>query len=89
MGNTEYGLVLPFDDDSPSFVHGFEAGRIAMCMQQGLTPIDDAMPVHSENAEVLRRMADYYAYRIELRPSGTDGWLYLRASKVPTIGNEN
>ena len=83
--NEELSLCYAFPDASPSFTHGFEAGRIAMCMQQGLTPIEDGMPVHEENAEVLRRMAEYYGYAIDFaepRTKDSEGWLYMTAHKI-------
>lgn len=83
--HAEYGLAVSFPDQSANFVHGFEAGQMDQRMISGETPIEDAC-VHVENEEVLRRLAEYRGYAVELRASGTEGWSYISLRKVRPQG---
>ena len=61
-GNAEMGLIVKFEDESSSYVHGFEAGMLWQQMQQGLQFIDPELPVHVENLTTLGRMAKAAGY---------------------------
>ena len=69
MSNTglqdgEMGLLVKFDDESSSYVNGFEAGMIWQQMQDGVPLIEPEIPVHTANMVTFERMAkaaDYTA----------------------------
>lgn len=72
---SEFACLVPFPDQSNSFVHGFEAGMIWNRMEAGETPIDfTGMPLHSENRDVLQRMAAARGYDLRIE-SDRDGWI--------------
>lgn len=56
--------LVPFTDQSASFVHGFEAGQIWQRMAANERKIggEDDMPTHIQNRETFQRMADAQAY---------------------------
>lgn len=66
-------LLVAFPDESPSFVHGFEAGRIWQRMK-----VNDEAEIwattHPENREVIRRMADAEGWSVEVTPTDVEGW---------------
>lgn len=75
MEDVEFCPLVSFNDQSPSFVHGFEAGMIWQQMQQTDAVIDGALPVHVVNETVLRRMAASAGYKVEFKPiDGSDEW---------------
>jgi hypothetical protein len=80
----EYGLVVSFPDQSASFTHGFEAGRLDQRMSTSETPIEEC--VHSDNEEVLRRLAEHQGYAVEWRASEVEGWSYIELRKVRPSG---
>lgn len=85
----EFGLVVPFDDASDSFVHGFEAGEIWRDMQSS---VEINRPVHSQNKVVIEAMAVASGYDIELKPTEYSEWMNLEGSKArpsPAKGNPN
>lgn len=77
-----YEIVLPFDTDSPEFARGFELGQIyerLSCARQRGQPIELQRTIHSENVEMIMRIAghfelDFTGEHIE----GYDEWLHLR-----------
>lgn len=71
-----YELVISFPDQSASFVHGFEAGRIWQQMKN-LTPVIKETVAH-ENAELYSQMAARNDYTLSLTDLGND-WMELRA----------
>jgi hypothetical protein len=82
-------LVFAFPDGSASFVNGFEAGAIWQQMDgEGALEIDcgfvGGFPVHTENVEVMRRMARARGYTIEVRPTDYSEWTALRFTWVGT-----
>jgi len=79
-----YGLVVSFPDQSASFTNGFEAGRLEQRMSAGETPIESV--VHTENEEVLRRLAEWQGYSVEWRASEVEGWSYIELRKVRPVG---
>ena len=62
----ELELVYSFDDQSKSFVHGVEAGEIDYRLREGAEIIDTskAFPLHKENMNIYRKMADAYGYDV-------------------------
>ena len=81
----EYGLVVSFPDQSASFTNGFEAGRLDQRMHASETPIEEC--VHTENEEILRRLAEYQGYAVAAwRPSEVKGWSYIELRKVRPVG---
>lgn len=83
MGEKEqqYGLLISFEDQSPSFVHGFEAGQIWEAMQDEKPEIGKI--VHTANMDLISQMAARAGYVIELTSSGMDEWTNLRAYRRP------
>ena len=76
-----YELMIAFDDQSASFVHGFEAGRVYGAMKGKLHHIQET--VHTVNAELFAQMAARESYTIKLTPLGDDGeWMELYAERV-------
>jgi hypothetical protein len=73
--HASYGLVVSFPDQSASFVHGFEAGALDERMKAGAVAEIEAT-THDENREVIRRLADYQGWSVEVKPSGVPGWDY-------------
>lgn len=57
----DYGLLLPFDVDSPEFSRGFEAGRVWATLQMALCFDEfdvEPIAVHASNAEMMLRIAE-------------------------------
>lgn len=78
--NAEYGLIVSFEDQSASYVHGYEAGGIWERMRSG-TVAEIETVVHAENRETLTRMATVEGWSIELKPTEVDGWLSMSMAK--------
>lgn len=77
-GECEFGLLLAFPDESPSFVHGFEAGGLWERMARGETPIELEV-AHSANEEVHRRAAAHWSYDLVWRPMKPPYEVYAKA----------
>ena len=75
MNDKEYGLLIPFDDESTSFTNGFEAGMIYAEMQRKEALISRS--VHEENEGLIRRMAEHEGYDVVFAETKVDGWLYV------------
>lgn len=88
-------LVIRFPDQSESFVHGYEAGRLAHKMALGDHKVEnDGFPIHTANEEILRAMCQYFGYIPKFSPCIVkcddpeepdmhfDGWLYFHADKM-------
>lgn len=67
MENGEFKPLVSFPDVSDSFAHGFEAGMVWQRMIAGEIEIDNAVPYHSQNADVFEAMADAMNYDIEVK----------------------
>lgn len=83
VDDDELSMLFAFDDGSQSFVNGFEAGQIWQQIEKDVPSVIDrgfeqGFPVRIENVETYRRMAACRKYRVEFRPSGTDGWIAMR-----------
>jgi len=82
----DYGLVLKFDDESESFVLGFEAGIIWNKMSRGDHIVDGAgLPCHRLNIPLLVKMADIHGYDCNVQHADKD-WSYFGATKQPQTG---
>lgn len=78
----DFGCRVPFPDQSPSFVHGFEAGMLWGKMTTGKDPIDSDLPYHADNRAVFERMAAAEGYVMEWRPcDGLDEWAVATFTK--------
>jgi len=74
----ECRLLMSFDDQSKSFVHGYECGQIWEAMSRK-EPIDRI--VHTANKGQLKQMADVLSYRVDIAAS--DDPTYMRLIGVP------
>jgi hypothetical protein len=79
--NVSYGLVVSFEDQSASYVHGWEAGGIWQRMRSGAEAEIEAT-VHTANRETLSRMAVAEGWSIEFKPTEFDEWTQLAMSKT-------
>jgi hypothetical protein len=77
----EYGLIVSFEDQSPSYVHGFEAGIIDARMKSG-AEAEIEVVVHTENRETLRRMAVAYGWSVEFVDTEVEGWTTANFAKT-------
>lgn len=68
-----WALVVRFEDQSPSYCHGFEAGKIWKSMEDGLMQIEAT--VREENLSTLRRMADAMKYTMDSEITSVPGWI--------------
>ncbi len=65
---SEWGLVVAFPDESPSFVHGYEAGALAERMKRGDVAEIERETVHAANEEIIRRLCVAYGWDCEFEP---------------------
>lgn len=77
-----YRLIVAFPDGSPSFVHGYEAGKLGYRMQFTAEQTIEEM-VHTANEEVLRRMAVAYGWSAEFEISEIEEWTTVRLTRLP------
>lgn len=78
--NVEYGLIVSFEDQSASYVHGYEAGMLHQRMKSGAEAAIE-MTVHIENQETIRRMAVAYGWEAEFKPTAVEGWITVELDK--------
>ncbi len=82
--NAEYGMVMPFKDESSSFVHGFEAGILweKMCNNEKF----EKYLIHTKNIEQIEMMCRrfHYYYRFE---NYSEDWSYLFAEIDTQLAN--
>lgn len=79
-----YKLMIEFPDQSPSFVHGFETGRLWERLGTGASTIVDWFS--PENFELIKMMCGHFGYTWEVREE-KDGWLELVLEKGrPKLG---
>jgi hypothetical protein len=80
---SEFHCLVPFTDESESFVNGFEAGMIWQRMLAGEANIGGAFdpPTHTKNLEVFKRMADAIGYDIKKDWDDVDGWMSVTFTK--------
>ena len=70
----EYELMVPFIDESPSFVHGYECGVIAQNMRTGKAFDDFTM--HRINKHQVAMLAKSYHYEVAFKDLD-DTWCSL------------
>ena len=68
-----YQLLVSFPDQSPTFCHGFEAGKLWAEMRGGLSA-EIETTTRVENREVILRMATAEGWEVRRTPSSVDGW---------------
>ncbi len=61
---TEYGMIFRFDDQSSSFVHGFELGQLWTKLEQRIDPTN---VYHSSNAETIIRACQHHGCRVKIK----------------------
>ena len=81
--SAEMGLIVKFEDESGSYVNGFEAGMIWQQMQDGVPLIDPDLPLHVENKTTLERMAKSRNYKAILTPiDDAPEWMSATFEKI-------
>jgi hypothetical protein len=89
LENAEYGLIVSFEDQSASYVHGYEAGMLHARMNSGQEAEIESV-VHTENQETLRRMAVAYGWEAVFEPTEVEGWITVKMTKKgPPIDRPN
>jgi hypothetical protein len=80
-----WSLILQFPDGSPSFVHGFEAGRLWHRLEIEYEPIEQMINV--ENREIVVRMAAAKGWTVEFEDRLAGIWLNvkLERGRGPTL----
>src|SRR5690606_17964348 len=81
MSDHEYGLVMPFFDDSPSFCHGFECGINWMAWRLGTY---GECSIHSANIDQHRRMATHFDLAFDV-VSDDGEWAVITVSRTPRL----
>lgn len=69
MEETGWKLAFVFDDQSPSFAHGFACGKLYQKMLDGQSPIEET--IISDIAKEVGRFATNQGYRADWEPLGT------------------
>lgn len=79
---TEEGweLAIRFQDQSPSYAYGFEAGQFWAEMKGGASLIQRM--VMAETTSMIQRMADYLGY-IMSEEQQEYGWVTVTLTKTP------
>ena len=83
--NEEFGLIVSFDDQSHSYVHGFEAGMIWQRMQAGAEAEIDTL-IHTVNTETVRRMAVAEGWDAKFTVTEVEEWstVFMEKKRKPT-----
>ena len=78
----EFRCLVPFPDQSESFVLGFEAGMIWMRMVKGEPYIGglNEIATHASNEEIFKRMAAAQGYDVDIS-NASDGWIIAEFTK--------
>lgn len=75
----EYGILVSFEDQSGSYVHGFEAGQIWEAMTRCDPLIEKT--VHTANKETIKRMAHAEGYDVLWTMSDIPEWSFVKLTK--------
>ncbi|TCU34029.1 hypothetical protein [Rhizobium azibense] len=80
----EFQCLVPFPDQSDSFVNGFEAGMVWQRMINGERLIggNEEIAMHSANADVFRRMASAHGYDVTVERCDQE-WAIFTFTKWP------
>lgn len=73
-------LLVSFEDQSESYVHGFEAGKIweQMCSTpEGYMEFT----IHTQNVETIRRMAIAEGWNADFAETEVEGWTYVNLER--------
>lgn len=79
--DAEYGLLVSFEDQSASFVHGFEAGQLWQRMRDG-TEAEISATIHTANRETVTRMALAEGWVATFTETEVAEWLTLEVAKT-------
>jgi len=71
----EFKPLVSFEDQSHSYVHGFEAGILWQKMQERPEWIKSELPYHNENYQTILRMATASGYIAHTDGVVIDGWV--------------
>lgn len=77
----EYALAFRFDDQSPSYTLGFEAGQLSEMLKAKANITRHI--VHPDNLPTLHRMAEYYGYSLIVDGTAIEGWCEITATPLP------
>ena len=88
----EVNLHIRFRDQSPSFVHGYEAGqwneKLKLARAVGVESIDtrNGFPIHRANEDLMIEIARSHGFICELGPVGDeydDTYTHCRFTQAP------
>lgn len=80
-------LLIHFTDQSASFAHGVEFGRLLGKMERGDLAIqNNGFPVHVENIQVLKDACNTYGY---IPTFGTEQHGWIEFTGVKKVASEN
>ncbi len=83
VAGSAWGLIMAFPDQSPSFAHGFAAGKIWADMKRN-DQAELSFDVAQENRDVVYRMAAALGWSVECQPmtGEFEGWNSLTLTKI-------
>lgn len=84
--HAEYGLIVSFEDQSASFVNGFECGKLAACMTTNADAEElegRQISVHTANRVTIDRMCAAYGWSAEWQDTEYPEWSYLTLTRAP------
>lgn len=84
--SAEYGLIVSFEDQSASYVHGFEAGGLSARMRDEVSSEDlegFQITVHAANRVTIERMCAAYGWNAKFDGTDFPEWLYLTLTRAP------
>jgi len=89
MEDTDFRPLVPFEDQSDSYVHGFEAGMIWQRMQQAEEVIETDIPLHRANLRTFEKMASAAGYDFErsLLKGEMKEWVEITFTRRPVVRN--
>lgn len=70
----KFELAVVFDDQSPSFVHGYEAGQISQLLRG--PQVSMSTTVHVANKEVLAKIADMRGFTVTYEDTVYSEWVH-------------
>lgn len=79
--NAEYGLIVSFEDQSPSYVNGFEAGGIWERLRSG-NEAEIEVTIHTANRETVSRMCVAEGWSVEFKGTEYEEWTEAKLSKT-------
>ena len=84
-----YDLLFRFEDQSPSFVHGFEAGEIHQKLKSGLLMFEQN--IHTLNTDLVKEMCCHYGYEFNLEVCRDEDnivmeeWMFMKCHRQPEL----